>query len=52
MMLTLKLLGGLGVFLFGMRIMSTGLQKVAGRKLRELLACVPGTDLRASFPAF
>jgi phosphate:Na+ symporter len=38
MMLILKLLGGLGVFLFGMRIMSTGLQKVAGNKLRELLA--------------
>jgi phosphate:Na+ symporter len=38
MLLILKLLGGLGVFLFGMRIMSNGLQKVAGRKLRELLA--------------
>ena len=38
MMMVLQLLGGLGVFLFGMRIMSTGLQKVAGNKLRGLLA--------------
>jgi len=38
MMLILELLGGLGVFLFGMRIMSNGLQKVAGSRLRELLA--------------
>jgi phosphate:Na+ symporter len=37
-MMILKLLGGLGVFLFGMRTMSTGLQKVAGSRLRELLA--------------
>jgi phosphate:Na+ symporter len=36
--MTLELLGGLGVFLFGMRIMSNGLQKVAGSRLRELLA--------------
>ena len=38
MMTILELLGGLGVFLFGMRVMSTGLQKVAGQKLRGLLA--------------
>jgi phosphate:Na+ symporter len=38
MMMILELLGGLGVFLFGMRIMSSGLQKVAGSRLRELLA--------------
>jgi phosphate:Na+ symporter len=37
-MMILKLLGGLGVFLFGMRTMSNGLQKVAGNRLRELLA--------------
>ncbi len=38
MMMILQLLGGLGMFLFGMRVMSTGLQKVAGQKLRGLLA--------------
>ena len=30
-------LGGLGLFLFGMRIMSEGLQKIAGKSLRRIL---------------
>lgn len=29
--------GGLGLFLFGMKIMSEGLQKVAGKKMRQIL---------------
>ena len=33
-------LGGLGMFLFGMKIMSEGLQKVAGNKIREILQTV------------
>lgn len=33
-------LGGLGMFLFGMKIMSEGLQKVAGKKLRQFLNMV------------
>ena len=33
-------LGGLGMFLFGMKIMSEGLQKVAGKKLRQILGLV------------
>ncbi len=32
--------GGLGLFLFGMKIMSEGLQKVAGRKMRQILGMV------------
>ena len=28
-------LGGLGMFLFGIKIMSEGLQKVAGKKMRQ-----------------
>ena len=31
------LLGGLAVFLFGMNMMSEGLQKVAGEKMRYIL---------------
>ena len=31
-------LGGLGVFLYGMRVMSGGLQKVAGDRLRAILS--------------
>ena len=33
-------LGGLGMFLFGMKIMSEGLQKVAGIKMRRILNMV------------
>ena len=45
-------LGGLGLFIFGMRLMSDGLKKVAGKRLRAFLsavssnrviACVTGT---------
>jgi len=47
-----KALGGLGLFIFGMRIMSDGLKKAAGKKLRAVLsavssnrviACITGT---------
>jgi len=31
------IIGGLGLFLFGMRLMSDGLKKVAGQKLKKLL---------------
>ena len=34
------LIGSLGLFLYGMKIMSEGLQKVAGNKLRSLLAAM------------
>ena len=34
----LTILGGLGVFLFGLRVMSDGLQKMAGNRLRSILA--------------
>jgi len=34
----LNILGSLGVFLFGMKIMSEGIQKVAGNRLRKILA--------------
>lgn len=38
-------LGGLGMFLFGMKIMSEGLQKVAGKKMRQILAMVSNKRL-------
>jgi len=34
------LFGGLGLFLFGMKIMSEGLQKVAGDRIRKILAAL------------
>ena len=36
----LKLIGGLGLFLYGMKIMSEGLQKVAGYRLRNILTAL------------
>ena len=36
----LKLIGGLGLFLYGMKIMSEGLQKVAGDRLRSILTAM------------
>ena len=37
-MVSLKLLGALGLFIFGMRMMSDALQKMAGPQLRHILA--------------
>ena len=37
MMTILSLLGGLGMFLFGMQMMSDGLQQVAGARMRSIL---------------
>jgi len=34
----LYVLGGLGIFLFGMRVMSEGIQKVAGEGMRKIMA--------------
>ena len=34
------LIGGLGLFLFGMKIMSEGLQKIAGNRIRMILAAL------------
>ncbi len=36
----LKLIGSLGLFLYGMKIMSEGLQKLAGNKLRGILSAM------------
>ncbi len=35
MSVIVSLMGGLGFFLYGMKLMSEGLQKVAGSKMRE-----------------
>lgn len=38
-------LGGLGLFLLGMKVMSEGLQKVAGKKMRQILKMVSDNRL-------
>ena len=40
-------LGGLGMFLFGMRIMSDGLQRSAGQRMRRLLEVLTGNRVMA-----
>ena len=42
----IKLLGGLGFFLFGMSLLGEGLKKVAGSKLEMILAKLTSTTLR------
>ena len=37
MSVIVSLMGGLGFFLYGMKLMSEGLQKVAGSKMRSIL---------------
>jgi len=43
--LVFGLIGGLGLFLFGMKIMSEGLQKVAGDRIRKILAALTNNRL-------
>jgi phosphate:Na+ symporter len=42
LLLILELLGALGVFLVGMKMMSEGLQKVAGAQLKKMIRTVTG----------
>lgn len=42
---TLSLLGGLGMFLFGMKTMSEALQKLSGEKLRTVMRTMTGNRL-------
>jgi len=50
--LTLNLLGGLAVFLYGMKVMSEGLQKVSGDKLRSLFSFATNNRISATFVGF
>ncbi len=43
--LVFGLIGGLGLFLFGMKIMSEGLQKIAGDRMRKILAALTNNRL-------
>jgi phosphate:Na+ symporter len=45
----LKLLGSLGMFLYGMKIMSEGLQKIAGNKLRSILSAMTANRFMGIF---
>ena len=45
----LTLIGSLGLFLYGMKIMSEALQKVAGSKLRNFLAAMTSNRVKGVF---
>ncbi|GHV66862.1 hypothetical protein FACS1894199_11150 [Bacteroidia bacterium] len=45
----LRLLGSLGVFLYGMKLMSEALQKVAGARMREILAAMTSNRVKGVF---
>ena len=49
LLLFLNLLGGLGVFLLGIKMMSEGLQKAAGSKLRDIISKATTNRFAATF---
>lgn len=44
-----QILGSLGIFLFGMKLMSDGLQKMAGEKLRAIMSTMTGNRFKGVF---
>ena len=48
----LQILGSLGVFLFGMKVMSEGVQKVAGDRMRAALAGMTGNRVKGIVTGF
>ncbi len=42
-----RTIGGLGLFLFGMVLMSGGLKRIAGQKLKKILESMTGTPFKA-----
>ncbi|MBN2341432.1 MAG: Na/Pi cotransporter family protein [Deltaproteobacteria bacterium] len=50
--MVITVLGGLALFLFGMKVMSDGLQKVAGPKMRTILAKMTGNRFTGVFTGF
>ena len=48
----LMLLGSLGLFIYGMKVMSEGIQKAAGQKLREILGAITKGRVKGIFTGF
>ena len=46
MIIVLQILGALGVFLFGMKVMSEGVQKFAGARMRAALSSITGNRFK------
>ncbi|MEQ8906361.1 Na/Pi cotransporter family protein [Ekhidna sp.] len=48
----LNLLGALGFFIYGMKVMSEGIQKVAGAKMRNILSSMTSNRAKGVFTGF
>jgi len=48
----LILIGSLGIFLYGMKLMSEALQKIAGNKMRSILSAMTSNRLKGVFTGF
>ena len=48
----LILIGSLGIFLYGMKLMSSALQKVAGQRMREILSAMTSNRIKGVFTGF
>lgn len=48
----LSLLGSLALFIYGMKVMSEGIQKVAGTRMRKILGAMTSTRLKGVFTGF
>lgn len=51
-LIVLTLLGSLGLFLYGMRLMSESLQKMTGHRMRSVLAAMTSNRFKAAFTGF
>ncbi len=47
-----SLLGALGFFIYGMKVMSEGIQKVAGSKMRKILGAMTSNRFKGVFTGF
>lgn len=49
---TLQLIGALGFFIYGMKVMSEGIQKVAGSKMRQILSAMTSNRIKGVITGF
>lgn len=50
--ITLTLIGALGFFIYGMKVMSEGIQKLAGNKMRDILAAMTSNRVTGVLTGF
>ena len=48
----LRLMGALGLFIYGMKVMSEGIQKVAGARMRQILEAMTSSRVKGIFTGF